>query len=108
MSRQVSSNNGKRLRRRYPTELKEDAVRMMEDGRSVQSIARNLGIEPSIIDTWRSSLRCSSEQSHSADSPLQQRVRELEQQLRQVERERDCYKKALAILSQQKPGGYTP
>ena len=85
-------------RRAYGEELKAEAVQMLLDGHSAQSVVSNLGLSgTSLLYRWKA--------KHLKDngvvaSNLEKRVRELEEQLRRVERERDVLKKALAIFSQ--------
>lgn len=97
MARKSSIRNG-RARRRYSEELKSEAVQMMLDGHSAESVARNLGISgANLLYRWKAKLVSA---SGPAATTLESRVRELEEQLRRVERERDILKKALAIFSQ--------
>ena len=85
-------------RRRYSDELKAEAVQMVLDGHSAESVARNLGISgANLLYRWKMK---TVKESGPAASTLEQRVRQLEQELRRVERERDVLKKALAIFSQ--------
>jgi transposase len=94
------SNRGKRRsgRRHYSDELKAEAVQMLLDGHSAESVASNLGLSgPSLLYKWKARLI---EQSGPAATTLENRVRQLEDELRRVERERDILKKALAIFSQ--------
>lgn len=85
-------------RRRYDDELKAEAVQMLLDGRSAASIASNLGIgSPGLIYRWKAKLLT---QAGPAAETLDSRVRQLEEELRRTERERDILKKALAIFSQ--------
>jgi len=85
-------------RRTYSDEFKAEAVQMMLDGHSAQSVAANLGIGSTpLLYRWKAKLL---QQSGPAAASLEQRVRQLEEELRRVERERDILKKALAIFSQ--------
>ena len=85
-------------RRVYPEELKKEAVQMLLDGHSAPSVAHNLGIgNTSLLYRWKAEILG---QEGRAASALEVRVRQLEQQLRRTERERDILKKALAIFSQ--------
>jgi transposase len=85
-------------RRVYPDELKTEAVQMLLDGHSAPSVARNLGIRhTSLLYRWKA--EALGRQGQVA-STLEARVRQLEDQLRRTERERDILKKALAIFSQ--------
>jgi transposase len=85
-------------RRVYPEELKKEAVQMLLDGHSASSVAQNLGIgHTSQLYRWKAEIIG---QEGEAASALEVRVRQLEDQLRRTERERDILKKALAIFSQ--------
>jgi transposase len=89
--------NGQK-RRQYDTELKEEAVQMLLDGHSAESVASNLGLSgPSLVYRWKAKFL---ETSGPAAGKLEARVCQLEEELRRVERERDILKKALAIFSQ--------
>jgi transposase len=85
-------------RRVYPDELKQEAVQMLLDGHSAPSVARNLGIRhTALLYRWKAEALG---QQGQVASTLEARVRQLEEQLRRTERERDILKKALAIFSQ--------
>ena len=86
-------------RRAYPDELKQEAVQMLLDGHSAPSVAQYLGIpHTSLLYRWKAEVLG---QEGKAASALEARVRQLEEQLRRTERERDVLKKALAIFSQE-------
>ena len=100
----MSKSNGRgrsrkvRERRQYNDELKREAVQMLLDGHSAQSIVDNLGITgTNLLYRWKSKYI---EESGPAASTLEARVRQLEEDLRRTERERDILKKALGIFSQ--------
>jgi transposase len=95
---QKSSRPKRRGRRVYSDELKGEAVQMLLDGHPAASVASNLGLASvGILYRWKAKrLR----QSGTAAATLENRVRQLEEELRHVERERDVLKKALAIFSQ--------
>jgi transposase len=85
-------------RRVYPDELKQEAMQMLLDGHSAASVAENLGLpHTSLLYRWKAQTL---DQEGAAASALEARVRQLEEQLRRTERERDILKKALAIFSQ--------
>ena len=85
-------------RRVYPAEFKKEAVQMLLDGHSAPSVAQNLGLShTSLLYRWKAEFLG---QEGQAASALEVRVRQLEEQLRRTERERDSLKKALAIFSQ--------
>ena len=83
-------------RRVSPQEFKENAVRMLLDGHSATSICERLGISgTNLLYRWKKDFL---ERGNGVASDLEQRVCELEAELRRVERERDILKKALSIF----------
>ncbi len=98
MTRKSTRKKPRSKRRAYSEELKTEAVQMMLDGHSAQSVADNLGLSgTNVLYRWKNKLL---QDSGPAASTLESRVRQLEEELRRVERERDILKKALAIFSQ--------
>ena len=90
-------NQPSKTKRRYADDFKRDAVQMLLDGHSAQSVADRLGLSgTNLLYRWkREQLRSSGPVASSLDA----RVRELEAELKRVERERDILKKALGIFS---------
>ena len=88
-----SSRRKRGGRRVYDDELKGEAVQMLLDGHSAEAVAKNLGL--SSVSLLAKLLR----QNGAAAATLESRLRQLEEDLRRVERERDVLKKALAIFS---------
>ena len=85
-------------RRQYSEDMKAEAVQMLFDGHSAESVVKNLGISgTSLLYRWKNDLL---EKSGPAATALESRVQQLEDELRRTERERDILKKALAIFSQ--------
>lgn len=98
MARKSSRGKSRTGRRVYSDELKAEAVQMLLDGHNAQSVVSNLGLSgPSLVYRWKAKLL---QQGGTAAETLENRVRQLEESLRRVERERDILKKALAIFSQ--------
>ena len=88
----------RKTRRSYSDELKAEAVQMYLDGHSAESVVNNLGLSSTnLLYRWKDKMLA---ESGPAATTLDSRVRELEDELRRVERERDILKKALAIFSQ--------
>ena len=83
-------------RRRFTEEFKAEAVQMLLDGHTAASICQRLGLSgPNVLYRWKRSLV---RRGGSTAVGLEARVRELEAELRRVERERDILKKALSIF----------
>ncbi len=98
MTRKSTRKKRRSKRREYSDELKAEAVQMMLDGHSAQSVSDNLGLSgTNVLYRWKNKLL---QDSGPAATTLESRVRQLEEELRRVERERDILKKALAIFSQ--------
>jgi transposase len=96
MPRKKPQPCSKSSRRVFTKEFKEEAVQMLLDGHSARSIVDRLGISgTNILYRWKAQ-----QVNHGGpvSSSLEARVRELEVELRRVERERDILKKALAIF----------
>ena len=87
-----------RSRRQYSDDLKAEAVQMLLDGHSAESVVSRLGLSgASVLYRWKANLVSA---GGPAATALEARVQELEKELRRVEQERDILKKALAIFSQ--------
>ena len=85
-----------RRRRRFTEEFKAEAVQMLLDGHSASSICERLGLSgPNVLYRWKRQLI---RRGGATAEGLEARVRELEAELRRVERERDILKKALSIF----------
>ncbi len=92
-----TSRRKRRGRRVYDDELKGEAVQMLLDGHSAEAVAKNLGLSSvSLLYRWKAKLL---RQNGATAATLESRLRQLEEDLRRVERERDVLKKALAIFS---------
>ena len=96
MAKENTSSHGKSGRRRYTKEFREEAVQMMLDGHSAMSVAERLGLSgANILYRWKKQRLAS---SGPVAGSLEQRLREVEAELRQARQERDILKKALSIF----------
>jgi transposase len=89
-------------RRRYDSEFKTEAVRLVLSGRTVRDVASNLGISYGMLARWKREYENHTDEAfpgHGNLRPEDERVRQLERELRDVREERDILKKALAIFS---------
>ena len=81
---------------RYTDEFKSEAVQMLLDGHTAPSVKDRLGLpNTNMLYRWKQEFLT---RSGPVASSLEARVKELESELRRVERERDVLKKALAIF----------
>lgn len=96
----MSQTNGKsktRRRRIYSEEFRQEAVQMLLHGHSAASVASRLGLSgANLLYRWKKE---SIGRAGPVGRTLGDRVSQLQDELRRVERERDILKKALAILS---------
>jgi len=87
----------RRIRRTFSEEFKQEAVQMLLDGHTAASVAERLGLAgANVLYRWK---KDALHRAGPAARTLGDRVAQLEDELRRVERERDILKKALAILS---------
>ena len=85
----------KKKHRKYDAEFKKEALRQVQNGRSVPEVARSLGIGENLLYNWRSLQR--SEMS-TEELSVQTEIEQLRKQLKAIETERDILKKALLIF----------
>lgn len=92
-------------RRKYDPDFKRNAVQLTEEpGRTVATVAKNLGIGKDLIYRWRREHRNGQDlafpgNGREALTSQQQKIRKLERKLKDTEMERDILKKAMAIFS---------
>jgi Transposase and inactivated derivatives len=90
-------------RRRYDRDFKEGAVRLILDGgRSVRSVARDLGIHENMLHRWKAEYLEDREHAFPGKGhmkPHEEELMRLRKKLADVEEEREILKKALAIFS---------
>ena len=93
----------KQQRRRFDTQFKLDALRLIqESNRKISDIARELGIRPELLYRWKGEHAADPEQAFPGKGhmkPDEEYVRRLERELAQARQERDILKKALAYFS---------
>ena len=90
-------------RRRYDRDFKEGAVRLVLDGgRSVRSVARDLGIHENMLHRWKAEYLEDREHAFPGKGhmkPHEEELMRLRKKLADVEEEQEILKKALAIFS---------
>ncbi len=94
---------GDKERKSYDRQFKIDAVSLVVNGgRSVLEVARDLGIDANVLYRWKREL--TREQSEAFPGkgrlgPQEEELRRLRRELEQVKEDREILKKALAFFS---------
>jgi len=92
-----------RGRRKFDREFKEDAIRLIIDGgRSVREVARDLGIHENMLSRWKKEYLQDKEHSFPGKGhmkPHEEELFKLKRKIADLEEDRAILKKALAIFS---------
>ena len=93
----------KETRRKYSREFKIEAVRMVtERGLPVLQVARDLGIDRSLLDRWQRQLAADPKHAFPGKGqlkPLEEELRRLRLENETLKMERDILKKATAFFA---------
>jgi transposase len=89
--------------RRYDREFKESAVALIQSGRSISEVSRDLGVSHWSLSRWLKAAQngqaLSETKTLSSETPEQREIRRLRQENDYLRRQRDILKKACSILS---------
>ncbi len=91
-----------RLRRTFTPEFKRDAVRLVQEGKTLTEVAQNLGIARSVLQYWKKQLARSQPEvfpGRGNASGEAAEISRLKKELRDAKEERDILKKALAYFA---------
>ncbi|SNT36130.1 transposase, partial [Pseudomonas japonica] len=95
--------------RRFTTEFKLQVCKMIVDqGLSVNSVCVDMGLNDTAVRRWVEQYKAEQLGGAGIGNPLtseQQRIRQLEQQVRELKMDNDILKKATAFFRQFMPGG---
>lgn len=101
MSRMSRSSGGRRPRRRFSDEFKEGAVRLvLDEGKSVGAVARELDLTESALRLWVERTRA--EQTKGWSGLMKEEREELtrlRKEVRELRLERDLLKKVSALFA---------
>jgi len=92
-------------RRSYTEEFKKDAVELsFNSDKTIKEIAEDLGISYGNLTRWRREYKQKGDLAFPGNgnqklTPEQQKIKELEDKLKEAKLERDILKKAVAIFS---------
>jgi transposase len=91
-----------RIRRSFTPQFRKDAVALVQQGKSVTAVARELGIARSLLVRWKDQLEGRADEPGAGKPSATQEseeMRVLQKKLRDVTEERDILKKALAYFA---------
>jgi len=95
--------NSSKFSRRYDREFKENAVALIQSGRSVTEVSRDLGVSDWSLRQWLKTIEgaqaLNESKRLSSETPEQREIRRLRQENDYLRRQRDILKKACSILS---------
>jgi transposase len=90
----MKGQKAKLVRRKYDEDFKLQALKMIENGQSVGSVAQQLGVGENLLHKWKHN-------KLGNHSLLEQENTQLKANVKQLESEREILKKALSIFSRQ-------
>ena len=82
----------KKKYRKYDAAFKAEAIRQMEQGRSVAELSVSLGVGQSLLHRWK-------KQSKGGSTGPSAEVRQLRKEMKRLKEENEILKKALSIFS---------
>ena len=95
--------NSSKFSRRYDREFKENAVALIQSGRSITEVSRDLGVSGWSLRHWLKVIEgaqaLNESKRLSSETPEQREIRRLRQENDYLRRQRDILKKACSILS---------
>ena len=96
-------SNSSKFARRYDREFKENAVALIQSGRSITEVSRDLGVSHWSLSRWLKAAQggeaLSQPKTLSSETAEQREIRRLRQENDYLRRQRDILKKACSILS---------
>jgi transposase-like protein len=92
-------------RRRFSPQFKAEAVQMViETGKPIAEVARDLGIHEGTLGNWVNAWRRENPEPDESVSPVERaRVKEMEAEIRRLRMENEFLKKAAAFFARTHP-----
>ena len=86
----------------YPEEFRREAVQMVRSGRKLSDVAASLGVTEQSLRTWVKQDQLNRrERDDGLRSEEHEELRELRQQVKRLEQERDLLKRAAAFFARE-------
>ncbi len=92
-----------RTRRRFTSEFKAEAVRLLEEGgRPLQAVAEELGLHPNQLRTWRNErLAAGSAEALARQKAEAAELARLRREVKRLEQENEILKRAAAFFAKE-------
>ena len=91
------------MNKKYEASFKTMAVELVESGRTIRSVANDLGIREDTLSKWRRKFKEEGANSFSGKKKIlneqEKEILRLKRSLRSVQEERDILKKVVSIFS---------
>lgn len=95
----------RKRRRQFSREFKLEAVRLIVDeGRSISQVARDLGLRDTVLGRWKKEFESNPEEAFPGTGrmpPAEEELCRLRRENERLRMERDILKKAVAIFSEE-------
>ena len=103
MSKMAAKQEGRRAKRQFTDEFKAGAVRLvLEEGKRVAEVARDLGLTPSTLRVWVERARADRTGGKTGlTTDERAELAALRKEMRVVRMERDILKKAVAFFAKE-------
>jgi transposase len=102
MAKRKAQSKAKQRRRKHSEEFKQEAVKLVFDQQlSVAEAARNLGIHPNLLRSWKRRFETENEDTSLTEDERMEMAR-LRTENRRLRMERDILKKATAFFANEK------
>jgi transposase len=86
-------------RRKFSKEFKREAVSLIEHGKSLSQVARELGVRSSVLSAWRATLEA--ERKSGLGSDEQEEFKKLRRENDRLKMEVEILKKATAFFARE-------
>jgi transposase len=93
----------KQNRKKYDTAFKSEAIRLVEDGRKISEVERNLDISNGTLARWIRESKADPKEAFPGKGNLKakdEEIRRLRLELKRTQEERDIIKKALVYFAE--------
>jgi transposase-like protein len=93
----------RRKRRRFSAEFKAEAVRLVQDGRSINAVSKELDLASSVLSAWVTQAKTDAGKGRAGalTTAEKRELTELRRRVKQLEMEKEILKKAAAFFAKE-------